>query len=130
MLACLLTLSVKGVSKFIRIDLGELDKELGSAPPGDLLEKILEYYNAKADAILEFGTTTPGVHGYAKIRNREFLDIVKKFCNTEKFTENWYALTNCRVKNVKQALIDEAQKRYKTIVELDGLTLEALAFIK
>jgi len=118
------------MSKFIRIDLSELDKEIGSAPPGDLLEKILEYYNAKADAILELGTTPPGVYGYAKIRNREFLDIVKKFCSTEKFTEDWYTLTNCRVKNVKQAIVDEAQKRYRMIVELEGWPQEALAFIK
>ena len=121
---------MKGVSKFIRIDLSELDKEIGSAPPGDLLDKILGHYNVKADAILEFGATSPGEYGYAKIRSREFLDTVKKFCDIEKMTEDWYVLTNCRVRNVRQAIIDEAQKRYRTIVELDGYTLEALAFIK
>jgi len=127
--ACLITLGEKHEQAY-QNRLGELDKEIGSAPPGDLLDKILAHYNVKADAILEFGTTSPGEHGYAKIRSREFLDIVRKFCNTEKITGEWYVLTNCRVSNVKQAIIDEAQKRYRTIVELDGYTLEALAFIK
>jgi hypothetical protein len=130
LLACLLTLSVKGVSKFIRIDLSELDKEIGSAPPGDLLDKILGHYNVKADAILEFGATSPGEYGYAKIRSREFLDMVRKFCNTEKIAGEWYVLTNCRVSNVKQTIIGEAQKRYRMIVELEGWPQEALAFIK
>ncbi|MCC6055246.1 MAG: hypothetical protein LM583_01025 [Desulfurococcaceae archaeon] len=116
--------------KYIRVDMSELDKEIGSAPPGDLLDQILKYYNVDADAILEFGATSPGEYGYAKIRSREFLDIVKKFCNIEEMTEDWYVLTNCRVRNVERAIINEAQKRYRTIVELDGYTLEALAFIK
>jgi hypothetical protein len=123
--------------KYIKIDLTELSEsvEEKDMPPGNLLDAILEYYYVKPDAILVFGPTSPGEYGWAKIRNRDFLKILTKFCNVVESDpeEKIYDLLNCikTNKDLKKAIVKEAEKtgKYPLIVELENSWGEAIAFV-